>query len=105
MNLRTIAARWVALVERVVAAAAMYFTWLLSGFWLHGAKRAAVPFLLMLIPFYNFLALKLDHNAILVPLWAITTYAFVRSFQTRSILWSVVTGVFAGLAVLAKYWS
>jgi hypothetical protein len=86
-------------------AIAIYFTWLLSGFWLQGAKRAAVPFLLMLIPFYNFLALKLDHNVILVPLWAITTYAFVRSFQTRSILWSVVTGVFAGLAVLAKYWS
>jgi 4-amino-4-deoxy-L-arabinose transferase-like glycosyltransferase len=86
-------------------AIAIYFTWLLSGFWLQGAKRAAVPFFLMLIPFYNFLALKLDHNVILVPLWAITTYAFVRSFQTRSILWSVVTGVFAGLAVLAKYWS
>jgi hypothetical protein len=86
-------------------AVAIYFTWLLSGFWLEGAKRAAVPFLLMLIPFYNFLALKLDHNAILVPLWAITTYAFVRSFQTRSILWSVAAGVFAGLVVLAKYWS
>ena len=86
-------------------AVAIYFTWLLSGFWLQGAKRATAPFLLMLIPFYNFLALKLDHNAILVPLWAITTYAFVRSFQTRSIPWSVVTGVFAGLAVLAKYWS
>ena len=32
-------------------AVAIYFTWLLSGFWLQGAKRAAVPFLLMLIPF------------------------------------------------------
>jgi hypothetical protein len=86
-------------------AIAIYFTWLLSGFWLQGAKRAAVPFLLMLIPFYNFLALKLDHNAILVPLWAITTYAFIKAFDTRSTVWSVVTGVFAGLAVLAKYWS
>jgi 4-amino-4-deoxy-L-arabinose transferase-like glycosyltransferase len=85
-------------------AVAIYFTWLLSGLWLQGAKRAAVPFFLMLIPFYNFLALKLDHNAILVPLWAITTYAFVRSFQTRGILWSVVAGVFAGLGVLEKLW-
>ena len=89
----------------ISTAVAVYFTWLLSGLWLQGAKRATVPFLLMLIPFYNFLALKLDHNAILIPLWAITTYAFVRSFQTRSILCSVVTGVFAGMAVLAKYWS
>ena len=89
----------------ISTAVAIYFTWLLSGFWLHGAKRAAVPFLLMLIPFYNFLALKLDHNAILIPLWAITTYTFIRSFETRSPLWSMVTGVCAGLAVLAKYWS
>jgi hypothetical protein len=84
---------------------AIYFTWLLSGFWLQGPKRAVVPFLLMLIPFYNFLALKLDHNAILIPLWAITTYAFIKAFDTRSPVWSVVTGVLAGLAVLAKYWS
>src|SRR4051812_31362449 len=57
------------LLAVITTAVAMYFTWLLSGFWLHGAKRAVVPFLLMLIPFYNFLALKLDHNVILVPLW------------------------------------
>ena len=93
------------LLAVISTAVAMYFTWLLSGFWLHGAKRAAVPFLLMLIPFYNFLALKLDHNAILVPLWAMTTYAFVKAFDTRSPLWSVATGILAGLAVLAKYWS
>jgi hypothetical protein len=86
-------------------AVAIYFTWLLSGFWLRGTRRAAVPFLLMLIPFYNFLALKLNHNVILIPLWAITSYAFMKSFETRSILWSILTGIFAGLAVLAKYWS
>ena len=93
------------LLAVISTSVAIYFTWLLSGFWLQGAKRAAVPLLLMLIPFYNFLALKLDHNTILVPLWAITTYAFVKSFETRSTLWSVVTGIFAGFAVLAKYWS
>ncbi|MGZ5803505.1 MAG: glycosyltransferase family 39 protein [Xanthobacteraceae bacterium] len=91
-----------AVISPVVA---IYFTWLLSGTWLQGAKRAAVPFFLSLIPFYNFLALKLDHNAILIPLWAVTTYVFVKSFQTRSIPWSVLTGIFAGCAVLAKYWS
>jgi hypothetical protein len=68
-------------------------------------EAGRVPFLLMLIPFYNFLALKLDHNAILIPLWAMTTYAFVRAFDTRSPLWSAATGILAGIAVLAKYWS
>jgi hypothetical protein len=84
---------------------AIYFSWLLSGFWLSGAKRAAVPFLLMLVPFYNFLALRLDHNVILIPLWAMTTYTFTRAFRTRSAVWSAATGVAAGAAVLAKYWS
>jgi hypothetical protein len=84
---------------------AIYFSWLLSGFWLQGTKRAAVPFLLMLVPFYNFLALRLDHNVILIPLWAITTYTFTRAFRTHSVAWSVATGVAAGAAVLAKYWS
>ena len=59
----------------------------------------------MLIPFYNFLALRLDHNVVLIPLWAIATYAFARAFLTRSVTWSVATGIAAGAAVLAKYWS
>jgi hypothetical protein len=84
---------------------AIYFSWLMAGFWLRGPKRAAVPFLLMLIPFYNFLALRLDHNVVLIPLWAIVTYAFARAFFTRSVTWSVATGIAAGAAVLAKYWS
>ena len=84
---------------------AIYFSWLMAGLWLRGPKRAAVPFLLMLIPFYNFLALRLDHNVVLIPLWAIATYAFARAFLTRSVTWSVVTGIAAGAAVLAKYWS
>jgi 4-amino-4-deoxy-L-arabinose transferase-like glycosyltransferase len=86
-------------------AVAIYFSWLMAGFWLRGPKRAAVPFLLMLIPFYNFLALRLDHNVALIPLWAIATYAFARAFLTRNVTWSVATGIAAGAAVLAKYWS
>jgi 4-amino-4-deoxy-L-arabinose transferase-like glycosyltransferase len=88
-----------------LVAVAIYFSWLLAGFWLRGPKRAAVPFLLMLVPFYNFLALRLDHNVVLIPLWAVTTYAFARAVRTHSVIWSVVTGVAAGAAVLAKYWS
>lgn len=93
------------LLAVLCSAVAIYFTWLLSGFWLRGIKRAVVPFLLMLIPFYNFLALKLDHNVFLIPLWAITTYTFIKAYETRSIPWSVIAGICAGLAVLAKYWS
>ena len=55
----------------------LYFSFLLAGLWLEGEKRAVAPFLLALIPFYNFIGLKWDQNSILIPLWALTTWAFV----------------------------
>jgi hypothetical protein len=59
----------------------------------------------MLIPFFNVLGLNFNHNTVLIPLWAIATYSFVRSYEERSIWWSIVAGIFAGICVLAKYWS
>jgi hypothetical protein len=66
------------LLAAVNIAAGLYCIWLLSGLWLRGFKRAVVPFLLMLIPFFNVLGLNFNHNTLQIPLWAITTYAFVR---------------------------
>ncbi|MCK7473984.1 MAG: glycosyltransferase family 39 protein [Rhodopseudomonas palustris] len=37
--------------------------------------------LLMLIPFFNFIALKYNANAVLLPLWALTIDAFLRAYQ------------------------
>ena len=93
------------LLAVLTASVAIYISWHLAGIWLDGTKRAVVPFVLMLIPTYNFLALKLDHNAALTPLWALTTYAFVKSFQTRNVWWSMAAGAAAGGALLTKYWS
>ncbi len=41
----------------------LYFSFLLAGLWLEDTKLAAAPFLLTLIPFYNFLGL----NSIRIP--------------------------------------
>jgi 4-amino-4-deoxy-L-arabinose transferase-like glycosyltransferase len=89
----------------LLVAIAIYLSWLLSGLWLDGMKRAVVPFLLMLIPFYNFLPLKLDHNVILIPLWTATTYTFVKAYRTGGAWWAAAAGLCAGGAMLAKYWS
>jgi len=83
----------------------IYVSWLLAGLWLDGVKRAVVPFLLMLIPFYNFLSLKLDHNVILIPLWAATTFTFVKAYRSGNWWWSLAAGLCAGGSMLAKYWS
>lgn len=83
----------------------LYLSFLLAGLWLDGAKRAVAPFLLALIPFYNFIGLKWDQNSILIPLWALTTWAFVRSFRERHLGFAALAGAAAAASVLTKYWS
>jgi hypothetical protein len=93
------------LLSAVTLAAGIYLAFELSGEWLAGEKRAAVPFLLAIIPFYNFLGLKWDQNSILIPLWALAIWAFVRSLDTRQLGWAALAGVAAAAAMLTKYWS
>jgi hypothetical protein len=83
----------------------LYFSFLLAGLWLDDKKLAVAPFLLTLIPFYNFLGLKFDQNSILIPLWALTTWAFVLSFRRRHLGYAALAAVAAASAVLTKYWS
>lgn len=83
----------------------LYFSFLLAGLWLDGEKRAVAPFLLALIPFYNFIGLKWDQNSILIPIWALTTWAFVQSFERRHVGYAALTGAGAACAMLTKYWS
>ena len=70
-----------------------HFCWRVSGWktrsWLprHSCSR--------LIPFYNFLGLKFDQNSILIPLWALTTWAFVLSFRRCHLGYATLAGVAA----------
>jgi 4-amino-4-deoxy-L-arabinose transferase-like glycosyltransferase len=83
----------------------LYICFLLAGEWLDGPKRAVVPFVLALIPFYNFLGLKFDQNSFLIPLWALTIWAFVRSLETRHVGYAALAGIAGAAAMLTKYWS
>ena len=83
----------------------LYLSFLLAGLWLDGEKQVVVPFILALIPFYNFLGLKFDQNSILIPLWALTTWSFVLSFRSRQLGYAALAGAAAAAAMLTKYWS
>src|SRR5262249_26082138 len=85
--------------------AAIYLSFELAGEWIEGPKRAAVPFLLAGIPFYNFLGLKFDPNSALMPLWALTVLAFVRSLRTSHLGYAAFAGIAAAAALLAEYWA
>lgn len=93
------------LLAALTLAAGLYLAFELCGLWLDGEKRAAAPFLLAVIPFYNFLGLKFDQNSALIPLWALTLIAFVQSLRTGRALWGIVLGLAAAAAMLTKYWS
>src|SRR5215471_12177661 len=97
---------WAYIVLAVLTiAAGIYLSFELAGEWIDGTKRAAVPFLLAVIPFYNFLGLKFDQNSALLPLWALTILAFVRSLKTSHLGYAALAGIAAAAALLAKYWS
>jgi 4-amino-4-deoxy-L-arabinose transferase-like glycosyltransferase len=93
------------LLAATTVSAGIYLAFELCGIWLDGEKRAAVPFLLAVIPFYNFLGLKFDQNSALIPLYALAMLGLMRSLETRRLGWAVLTGLAAAAAMLVKYWS
>ncbi len=86
-------------------AVALWFAWRLFTSALPPRKAVVGLTLLTLIPFFNFHALRFDHNTVLIPLWAGTTLYFVRSLDTGRLLFAVLAGAFAAAAMLGKYWS
>jgi 4-amino-4-deoxy-L-arabinose transferase-like glycosyltransferase len=87
------------------AALALWIIWRLCGRYLAADKRVLGLALLMLVPFFNFHALKFNANAILMPLWAATTLFFLRSCETRRVPDAALAGLCAAAAMYGKYWS
>ena len=93
------------LLAMLMPATAMWFAWRLSADYLDIEKRVVGLALLMLIPFFNFHALKFNVNTVLMPFWAATTFWFLRSYQTRSYVYAALAGVGAAACMMGKYWS
>ncbi|MEP7030826.1 MAG: glycosyltransferase family 39 protein [Pseudolabrys sp.] len=93
------------LLAMLMPAAALWFAWIVSADYLDIEKRVVGLVLLTLIPFFNFHALKFNVNTVLMPLWAATTFWFLRSYRSRSRIYAVLAGVGAGACMLGKYWS
>jgi hypothetical protein len=89
----------------VLATVALWIAWKASAPYLAGEKRVVGLALLTLVPFYNFHALKFNANSAMTPLWALTTWWFLRSYETRRPTYAVLAGLAAAAAMLAKYWA
>lgn len=93
------------LLAMLMPAVALWIAWRLSADYLDIEKRVIGLALLTLIPFYNFHALKFNVNTVLMPVWAITTLWFMRSFMTGSHVYAALAGLGAAACMLGKYWS
>src|SRR3954470_3962753 len=70
-----------------------------------GHKRILVLLLLMLTPAYQFHAQRFNANAVLLAIWPLATWCFLRAFETRSAFWAVAVGCTTALAMIGKYYS
>ena len=91
--------RLLALINAVLA---LWSVDLISRRFVRGDRRVMVLLILMLLPIYQFEALRFDANAVLLAAWPISTYCFLRSFETRRIEWAVFAGLTAALTLLGK---
>jgi 4-amino-4-deoxy-L-arabinose transferase-like glycosyltransferase len=93
------------LLAILLATASLWVAWRISARYLAGEKRVVGLALLSLVPFYNFHALKLNSNALMTITWALATWAFLRSHETRRPIDAALAGLAAAAAMLDKYWS
>jgi hypothetical protein len=93
------------LLAMVNSALALWAVDLIARRFVRGDKRVIVLLLLMLLPAYQFHAQRFNANTVLLAIWPLATYSFLRSFETRSVLWACMTGVLCALAMLGKYYS
>jgi hypothetical protein len=87
------------------SALALWSVDLISRRFVRGDKRIVVLLLLMLTPVYQFHAQRFNANTVLLATWPFATYCFLRSFETRHLLWAMAAGATAALAMMGKYYS
>ncbi|KGT75922.1 membrane protein [Bradyrhizobium japonicum] len=87
------------------AGLALFFVDRIARQFVTGHKRILVLLLLMLTPAYQFHAQRFNANSVLLALWPLATWCFLRAFETRSAAWAVAVGCTTALAMVGKYYS
>jgi len=88
-----------------IATVSLWVAFVVSTRYLDGVKSTVGLALLTLVPFFNFHALKFNANSAMMPWWALATWFFLRSFESRGLGFAALAGFAAAGAMLTKYWS
>jgi len=78
---------------------------LIARRFVRGDSRAVVLLLLMLLPAYQFHAQRFNANTVLLAIWPLATYCFLRSYESRHLGWAAAAGALGAVAMLGKYYS
>lgn len=87
----------------LVVAICLYGVWLLARQTLGGFQGLIAVFVLEGIHFYNFSAVKFDHDQMQLPFWAFTALFFHRALSGGGRFDWILAGVFLAGAFWAKY--
>ena len=93
------------LLSMTNSAIALWSADLISRRFVRGDKRVVVLLLLMLLPTYQFHAQRFNANTALLAIWPLATYCFLRSFESRDLVWAAASGATAAITMLGKYYS
>lgn len=93
------------LLAMVNSALALWIVDLIGRRFVSGDKRAIIMLLLIFLPAYQFHAERFNANSMLLSIWPLAIYCFLRSFETLNFRWAVAAGAAAALAMLGKYYS
>lgn len=92
-------------LSMVNAAIALWFVDRIARRFVSGDKRVLILLLAMLLPAYHLHAQRFNANAVLLAVWPMAIYFFLRSFESRSLVWGAAAGAACALAMLGKYYS
>jgi 4-amino-4-deoxy-L-arabinose transferase-like glycosyltransferase len=87
------------------AGLALFAVDMIARRFVRGDRRAVILLLLLLTPVYQFHAEKFNANSVLLAIWPLATYCFLRSFEERTAGWAAAAGFLCALAMLGKYYS
>jgi 4-amino-4-deoxy-L-arabinose transferase-like glycosyltransferase len=93
------------LLSELAIALCFWATWRLARDLLPTRQAVVAVLLLEGVFYYNFTTPEFNPNVAMLPLWALTTLALYRAIKSQHVLTWMLVGVFAGLAMMAKYFS
>ncbi|MGB6976193.1 MAG: glycosyltransferase family 39 protein [Gammaproteobacteria bacterium] len=93
------------LLSQLAIVLCFWATWRLARDLLPARHAVAAVLVLEGIFYYNFTSVEFNPNVAMLPLWALSILTLHRALKLQGILTWILVGIFAGLAMMTKYFS